>query len=212
MYLSGSAVRGDQHKDYDIDTIAVFSKLDDEVLRRLRAVLSKYKKTSVYSLSVNDLASYPLCRYYTLNLGSKKIYGGISFTPFSSSEEIIDSIVNNIYIILQISRSYLLVENYGPRSVELINLMMKLADHGCMRLLIYYLSSTFPDIKEEVKHFFKDSVHAYSVINAVINMNELKTELKRLLLRGATELIVGKYNLLLSFAEEFQEKLKRYVL
>ncbi|MBN8827878.1 MAG: nucleotidyltransferase domain-containing protein [Sphingobacteriia bacterium] len=209
FYLYGSAARGEQHKTSDVDSIVVFDKLDDDTLAVLREIKVNHPNLSIYSLSINDLIIYPSFKYYTQNLGSKKIYGNISFKPANSLDDIINGMINNLFIIIQISRAYLIGENFGPRAIHLLKLMMKLADHGCMRLLINYYKKEFPQNKEEVKAFFKEELLANKVIDFVININDEADKIKASLLNGNNSLITENYQLLISFAKDFYSKVKK---
>lgn len=201
LYISGSAARGDQHAGSDIDTIAVFSKLDNEVLSKLRAVITKYKDISVYSLSIYDLISYPSFRYYTLNKGTVKIAGKISFV--SMNNDLYSILVNNLYIIRQISRSYLILNTYGERAVHLLRLMMKLADHGCMRPYINLKSGQYPSKKEIVAKYFENIEVASEVLNYLNNLNNNYEDSVNSCVEGNHEPIINGFTLLNRFSLEF---------
>lgn len=212
LYLIGSAARGDQNKDSDIDTIIVFSKLDEEVLIILSQIIQKYKKLSAYTLSMEDLIIYPEFRYYTLNEGSKKVFGDISFKETTQNLKVIDGTLNNMFIILQVARSYLLMSNYGHRSVHMLKLMMKLADHGCMRPFAKYSSGKFPDKQADVKSIFTGNKFSTEVIEFVQNVNNHSTEVQHSLLNGNQQPLIDAYTLLDNFVAEFREMQNNYNL
>lgn len=193
LYLSGSSARGDQHKNSDIDSIGVFSHLDEEILKRLKVIISKFQNTSVYTLSMNDLTVYPNFKYYTLTEGTKKIHGDISFLSSNDNKDIFESILNNIFILIQIARSYLIIGNYGVRAHYVLKLMLKLADHGCLRLIIKYVTGSYPNQKEEVKEFFKDNARATSIINYLLDINDQEKNIKNSLLSGNTSELINRY-------------------
>lgn len=208
LYLSGSAARGDQTKSSDIDTIIIFDELNDEVLIKLSNIIIKYEKFSAYTLSVADLKIYPEFRYYTLNEGTKKVFGDISFKEALKDITILDGILNNIFTILQVSRSYLLANNYGPRSIHMLKLMMKLADHGCMRPLAKYTTGFYPDKKDAVKSIYIDNIFASEVIDFVTDMDNNIKNIQESLLQGNQKPLTEAYLLLDHFAKEFREKQK----
>lgn len=208
FYLHGSAARGDQHKNSDIDSIAVLSELDAETLKKLRNLLSKFKGISISTLSLNDLINYPAFRFYSICLGSKKMYGEITFKVINSDQNVLDGITNNLYTILQIARAYLLIENYGPRAPYVLTLMMKLCDHGCMRLIIRLQTGSFPDKKEEVKDFFRENPIASEVIGYLLNVNSEEEYIKNALLEGDSNPLKQNYMLQVKFVQSFLQKVK----
>jgi len=208
FYLHGSAARGDQHQQSDIDSIAIFSQLNENILKKLRKIVSKYPGISVSSLSLNDLINYPSFRFYSICFGSKKMYGNITFNMLNSDQDMQKGILNNLYTILQVARAYLLVENYGPRAPYMLKLMAKLTDHGCMRLIIQRKIGVFPNKKEEVKDFFKEDYMATKMINYVLDMNRFDEEIKTELLQGNNIPLKEKFLFLIDFVKYFLEKLQ----
>ena len=203
LYVSGSAARGDQHARSDVDTIGVFASLDSEVLDIVRDVLKKHENTSVYSLSLNDLAVYPRFRYYMLNESTVKIAGTISLLPKQTTPDYFQSIGNNIFTILQISRSYLVLNSFGQRAVHLLRLMMKLADHGCMRPYIQLKKGEYPKKKQDVCEFFNDGGLPLEIINIVDDMNAYYDANLLALKQGNTQPVIDGFALLNKFVAEF---------
>lgn len=208
FYLSGSAARGDQHKNSDIDSIAVFDTLDETVLKELRTCQLGYQNTSVYTLSYADLQVYPEFRYYTLASGTKKMAGTISLDTHIQQDTLKESCINNLYVILQVSRDYLIRHNAGPRSLKLLKLMAKLADHGVLRLIMQYTQGQYPEKKEAVYAYFKSSKLAEFIMQFLLNVNERHVDISRSVQQGDAKPLFNFYQHLNSFAENMLVAIK----
>jgi len=105
-----------------------------------------------------------------------------------------------------------LMSNYGHRSVHMLKLMMKLADHGCMRPFAKYSSGKFPDKQADVKSIFTGNKFSTEVIEFVQNVNNHSTEVQHSLLNGNQQPLIDAYTLLDNFVAEFREMQNNYNL
>lgn len=201
FYLHGSAARGDQYAGSDIDCIAIFKQLDTVTIMRLKSIISKYDNISVTPLSLNGLINYPDFRFYGLCLGSRKISGHISFQFVNSKAKMIQGMLNNLFTILQVSRAYLLLESYGPRAPYMLKLMMKLSDHGYMRLKIMLETDSFPNKKEAVRQFFKNDTNATLIMEYLLDIPHIDKKISVAVQNGDYEPIKAQYHLLLQFVD-----------
>jgi predicted nucleotidyltransferase len=193
VYLSGSTARGDVHKVSDVDTVVVFKRINNQLLTNLKNLLVDFPNFSIYSLSIHDVSIYPEFRYYTLNYGTKKLFGDIEFLPNHNSEYLRKAIINNIYTIKQISRHYRIQPYYGNRSVHLLILMFKLIDHGVLRLQQSIEKGEFPEKKEHVLEYFKNDEILHRAMAEVLIISEKRDVLCKQLLEGNEQALVEHF-------------------
>lgn len=212
FYLSGSAARGDQNKHSDIDSIAIFNNIDSTVLKKLRDIQAGDKNISVYTLSFAEFLVYPAFRYYTLALGTKKMSGDISLISQLTTSDLQQSIKNNIYTIMQISRAYLISGSYGPRSLHLLKLMTKLADHGVLRLIYQIHEGHYPNKKQTVKVYFQNIPEANAIMMTLLDINNIMDGLTTEVLSGQYESLTNLYKQLDTFSAQILAKAPHFNL
>src|SRR5437899_8891173 len=145
FYLHGSAARGDMRPVSDIDTMAVFDQVDAEILERTRIIQRAFNNLTISVYSVDNIKQYPTFRRYGLINGTRHIAGPLCFAQKSISTESAYGILNNAYTIRQMARGYLVAGCYGHRAHYMLSLMVKLADHGCLRPLQQLASNSYPE-------------------------------------------------------------------
>lgn len=212
LYLSGSAARNDTHKTSDIDTIIIFNTLDEKNMGVLKNILSKFPKISAYTLSADGLSTYPDFRYYTLNSGTKKVYGSISFNENIDNHSFIIGMINNIFVIKQVARHYFVNGNLGQRSIHLLILMMKLMDHGVLRIYQKIVTNQFPEQKSEVKDFFNNDDYINQFLENLMNINDIKDAIENELQNGNISDVINHFKELDQVSDYFLKKYcKKYI-
>ncbi|MDE9536243.1 nucleotidyltransferase domain-containing protein [Xenorhabdus bovienii] len=208
FYLHGSAARGDMRIGSDIDAIAIVDKVDDTILEAIRSVQLNFKDLSISIYSKSDVHQYPSFRMYALTNGTKRIYGDFALEMQSSMHDSAYGIINNLFTIRQVIRSYLISGTYGSRAHYMLGLMMKLADHGCLRPLQTLESGIYPTKKTQVLEYYKNNEIIITVVKYTQNFKENENTLKKKLLSGFRVELENLFFLLLNTCEIVAERIK----
>ncbi|MDE9541024.1 nucleotidyltransferase domain-containing protein [Xenorhabdus bovienii] len=208
FYLHGSAARSDMRIGSDIDAIAIVDKVDDTILEAIRSVQLNFKDLSISIYSKSDVHQYPSFRMYALTNGTKRIYGDFALEMQSSMHDSAYGIINNLFTIRQVIRSYLISGTYGSRAHYMLGLMMKLADHGCLRPLQTLESGIYPTKKTQVLEYYKNNEIIITVVKYTQNFKENENTLKKKLLSGFRVELENLFFLLLNTCEIVAERIK----
>ncbi|MFT8212152.1 MAG: nucleotidyltransferase domain-containing protein [Symbiopectobacterium sp.] len=150
LYLYGSAARGDMRADSDIDLMVV----DHPTLEQVRRIQHRFEKLALSVYSLSNIRQYPTFRRYGLLNGTRHLAGPFCFAQTDTPSAIVNAIVNNLYTIRQVARGYLVSGCYGQRAHYVLSLMVKLADHGCLRPLQQLQSHHYPTNRDEAIAYF----------------------------------------------------------
>jgi predicted nucleotidyltransferase len=210
VYLHGSAARGDMRPGSDIDSIAIVDRVDQTVLEAIRVIQEQINNLTISIFSLNEINQYPAFRQYALINGVIRIFGNIAFDMSNSTNNDLYGILNNIYIIKQISRGYLISAQYGPRAHYMLSLMMKLADHGCLRPMKKLEMGIYEKKKESIKIYFSDQPEFSTILDYVSNLSDNEKEIQKYLLQGDSSKIEYKFKNLLNFSNIFINRLDKF--
>lgn len=207
FYLHGSAARGDMRSGSDIDSIVIVDKVDTVILEAIRSTQSRFKDLSISVYSESNVHQYPSFRAYALINGTKRVYGNLALEMKPSLKSDIYGIINNLFTIRQIARSYLISGTYGHRAHYMLGLMMKLTDHGCLRPLQILKSGFYPTKKTQVLEYYRDNEILTNIIKYTQNLKECENTLKQKLLIGSREELENLFYSLLDACEIVAERL-----
>ncbi|WP_445497273.1 nucleotidyltransferase domain-containing protein [Photorhabdus sp. SF281] len=207
FYLHGSAARGDMRSGSDIDSIAIVDEVDMVVLEAIRSTQSRFKNLSISVYSASNVHQYPSFRAYALINGTKRVYGNLVLEMKPSLKSDIYGIINNLFTIRQIARSYLVSGTYGHRAHYMLGLMMKLTDHGCLRPLQTLKSGFYPTKKTQVLEYYRDNEILTDIIKYTQNLKEYDNTLKQKLLIGSRTELENLFYSLLDACEIVAERL-----
>ncbi|WP_354687416.1 nucleotidyltransferase domain-containing protein [Cupriavidus necator] len=210
FYLHGSAARGDMRPDSDIDTMAIFDHIDAELLESIRLIQNKFSKLTISVYSADNIRNYPRFRRYALVSGTRHIAGPLCFDPGGISTESAYGIVNNAYTIRQVARGYLISGAYGHRAHYMLSLMVKLADHGCLRPLQQLESHHYPENRTAAIAYFSGEEQASALLHHASRLNDEETYLRGRLLKGEHDSMEQHWFKLDDFATEVEKKACRY--
>ncbi|UDM50928.1 nucleotidyltransferase domain-containing protein [Cupriavidus sp. MP-37] len=211
FYLHGSAARGDMRPDSDIDTMAIFDHVDAELLERVRLIQSKFSKLTISVYSADNIKNYPRFRRYGLVSGTRHIAGPLGFGQGGISRESAYGIINNAYTIRQVARGYLVAGAYGQRSHYMLSLMVKLADHGCLRPLQQLESGHYPENRSAAIAYFSGEEQASALLHYASRLNEEEARLRECLLKGKRDCMGRHWFKLDDFATAVEKKARRYL-
>ncbi|WP_225814713.1 nucleotidyltransferase domain-containing protein [Photorhabdus antumapuensis] len=197
FYLHGSAARGDMRSGSDIDSIAIVDEVDTVILEAIRSTQSRFKDLSISVYSASNVHQYPSFRTYALINGTKRVYGNLALEMKPSLKDDVYGIINNLFAIRQIARSYLISGTYGHRSHYMLGLMMKLTDHGCLCPLQILKSGFYPTKKTQVLEYYKDNEILTDIIKYTQNLKECENTLRQKLLIGNRTELENLFYLLL---------------
>lgn len=203
IHLHGSAARGEQHERSDIDVLAVVTDADDRVLQGARKVAADHPRVSLGLLSLAGLRQYPRFRRYTLAPGlTRCIFGAATALPDPSTRgDDVAAVDNNLHTIRQVARAYLASGAYGSRAHAAAVLMVKLADHGCLRLLQKLATGVYPSTRAASRDFHEASSEFAELLIDIDQVSQIDARLRDTLLAGNRDTIESQFIRLLRFAD-----------
>ncbi|WP_300002565.1 nucleotidyltransferase domain-containing protein [uncultured Cedecea sp.] len=189
FYLHGSAARGDMRPGSDIDSFIIVDHVSRDVLERVRSIQSDNPPFTILVYSLAEVNHYPKFRRYGLVNGTKLVSGDLclSFKPDINDD--IAGIINNIFIVRQVARAYLIEGSYGERSHYIAALMAKLIDHGCLRPVQKLKMGIYPTSRAEIRSFFSDVASYTHILSFIDNLEFNEQTLQEALFRGDITLI-----------------------
>jgi len=209
LYLHGSAARGDMRPGSDIDCIAIVDRVDLIMLEAIRVIQERTTDLTISVFSLADVNQYPQFRQYALSNGTIRIFGNVAINMTSCRENDEVAIWNNIHTIRQVARAYLISGQYGPRAHYVLSLMMKLADHGCLRLLKKIETRVYAEKKALLRIYFSDQPLITMVLDYAMNLSNREEKMRHALLRGERSQIENAFTQLLSLADVLTAHLKK---
>jgi predicted nucleotidyltransferase len=93
IFLTGSRIRREERKDSDYDLAIIVSRIDEEVLNKLRSIFLGLTNYSVYVLDDSDLKILPRAQFLQF-IHSRILYGDFKY-PLPSKADVA-SYVNDI--------------------------------------------------------------------------------------------------------------------
>lgn len=209
VYLHGSAARGDRHQRSDLDVIAVASEVDDMTLQRAREACTDHPRVSLNLMSLAGMRQYPRFRCYTLAAETTRRIHGVAALPSPSlRDDDLAAIDNNLCTIRQVSRAYLAGSSYGPRALSTAHLMVKLADHGCLRLLQKLETGAFPLSRDSSRKFHADTPSFAALLADIAGVSDLEHRMRDALLAGQRGQIEALFSRLLDFTADCGEAVR----
>ncbi|QZN95766.1 nucleotidyltransferase domain-containing protein [Symbiopectobacterium purcellii] len=211
LYLYGSAARGDMRPDSDIDLMAVFDSVDHPTLEQVRRIQHRFEKLSLSVYSLNTIRQYPTFRRHGLLNGARHLAGPFCFAQTSGPSDTVSTILNNLYSIRQVARSYLVSGCYGQRAHYQLSLMVKLADHGCLRPLQQWQSLHYPAHRNEAIDYFSDCGFASSLLEHASQLAQEEETLRIQLMAGNRQALTRHWLTLNDFAHHIENMLRQNV-
>lgn len=211
LYLYGSAARGDMRPDSDIDLMAVFDSVDPPTLEQVRRIQHRFEKLSLCVCSLNTVRQYPTFRRHDLLNGTCHLAGPFCFAQTNGPSDTVNTILNNLYSIRQVARSYLISGCYGQRAHYQLSLMVKLADHGCLRALQQWQSLHYPIHRNEAVDYFSDCDFASSLLEHASQLAQEEETLCIQLMAGNRQALTQHWLTLNAFARRIENMLRQNI-
>ncbi|WP_286673678.1 nucleotidyltransferase domain-containing protein [Candidatus Symbiopectobacterium sp. PLON1] len=211
LYLYGSAAHCDMRPDSDIDLMAVFDNVDHPTLEQVRRIQHRFEKLSLSVYSLNNIRQYPTFRRYGLLNGTRHLAGPFCFAQTGGPSDNVNAILNNLYTIRQVARGYLVSGCYGQRAHYQLSLMVKLADHGCLRPLQQWQSLHYPANRNEAIAYFSDCGFASSLLEHASRLTQEEEALRIQLMAGNRQALTRQWLTLNTFAQRIENLLRENV-
>jgi len=194
FYLQGSAARGDMRPESDIDGFIIVDNINRDTLEIVRNIQSDNPPVTILLYSVAEINHYPQFRRYALMSGTKLVSGDWRLNFKFDLNDDIAGIINNIFIVRQVVRAYLIEGCYGQRAHYIAALMAKLIDHGCLRPLLKLQTGRYPHSRSEVRERFSDTAPLLNVLSFIDNLESNEQALKDALLKDDVTRIERLFN------------------
>ncbi|MCW2479098.1 nucleotidyltransferase domain-containing protein [Candidatus Symbiopectobacterium sp. NZEC135] len=204
LYLYGSAAHGDMRPNSDIDLMAVFDSVDHPTLEQVRRIQHRFEKLSLCVYSLNNIRQYPTFRRYGLLNGTRHLAGPFCFAQTRGPSDNVNAILNNLSIIRQVARGYLVSGCYGQRAHYQLSLMVKLADHGCLRPLQQWQSLHYPTNRAEAITYFSSCEFASALLEHAARLTTEEEALRTQLMAGNRQGLTQHWLRLNTFANRIE--------
>ena len=160
IFLTGSRVRGEERKGSDYDLAIIVSRINEEVLCKLRRIFLNLTGFSVYLLDRNDLKTLPTAMFLQF-VYSKKLYGDLDY-PLPSKEDV----ANYVNILrrdwLDRIRHYLILPHSHEKLASVLLPALK-SVYLCLSYLIFKETSKLPLTRKYVMDFLKKQENCPSI-------------------------------------------------
>jgi predicted nucleotidyltransferase len=207
FYLHGSAARGDMRPGSDVDTFLIVGDVSHDTLNTVRKIQAKLPPLTISVYARNEINQYPKFRRYALTNGIKHIGGDWAIQPAVTTQDELNGVLNNIFTVRQMARSYLISGSYGPRASYVAGLMSKLTDHGCLRPLQRLNTGTYPATRSHVRQSLGSSQPALKkILNIADTLKQNDSAITSALLGGDSSGIEDQFFTLLQASVELEVK------
>ena len=147
IYHHGSRVRGEARSDSDYDTILVLREINEEVLQKIREVLSKYRVFQTYLLSGQDFEDLPPGQRLQFFEG-QKLYGDLDLN-LPSGKQVLEEIRRSRLESLHYLRHYLTLPHDKDRKARLVYFLLKDA-YFYLRRIAYFITGNLVSTRKEL--------------------------------------------------------------